>query len=81
MNMADVRNLVGCWIDERVERDSGVVTNSGAALGDFIEWLKNQEDWGFVQPDQWSFAMKQKGFDPEKDGDEWIIRGIKLKED
>jgi hypothetical protein len=70
MNMTDVREFVKRWIDEKVEIDSGAVTNSGAALGDFIEWLKNQKDWGFVRPDQWSSAMKQKGFDQEKDSDD-----------
>ncbi len=61
--------------------DSEAVTDSGEALGDFIEWLKEQKDGGFVEPYQWSSAMKQSGFEREKNGNDWVIRGVKLKEE
>ena len=32
MNMADVRNLVGLWLAERVEIESGVVVSNIEAL-------------------------------------------------
>jgi len=57
------------------------VTNSGEALGDFIEWKKDQADSGFVEPKQFSSAMKQRGFNAEKRDGDWVIPRIKLKED
>ena len=57
------------------------VTNSSEALGDFIEWKKDQADSGFVEPRQFSSAMNQRGFNAEKRDGDWVIPRIKLKED
>ncbi len=61
--------------------DSESVTNSGEALGDFIEWKKDQKDSGFVEPKQFTSAMKQRGFITEKRGSGWVIPRIELKGD
>ena len=61
--------------------DSQVVTSSYDAFGDFIEWLKDQQKWTVIYPTQWRSAMKQIGFEQEKRGDDWVIRGIRLKSD
>jgi hypothetical protein len=55
------------------------VTNSGEALGDFIEWKKGQKDSSFVEPNQFTSAMNQRGFKQEKRGDDWVYPRIKLK--
>ena len=61
--------------------DSESVTNNYVALSNFIEWVKEQKDGGFVEPYQWSSAMKQRGFKLEQGGSDWVIRGVKLKGD
>ena len=82
MNMAKVRELVDRWIDERVERDSGAVTSSYDAFGDFLEWWQVQEDRGDgVAPYQFGNAMKQLGVDQKNVDSDWVIPGIKLKGD
>jgi hypothetical protein len=56
--------------------------NTNDGWDDFFEWLKKQEDRrGPVYARDWSSAMKQRGFKPEQDGNDWVIRGIKLKEE
>jgi hypothetical protein len=57
------------------------VTNSDEAFGDFIEWKKDQKESGFVEPNQFTSAMKQRGFKAEKRGSDWIIPRIKLKDE
>ena len=84
MNMADVREVVGCWLEERVERverDSEPVTNSYEAFGDFIKWRKENEEWEIVERHQWDSAMEQRGFEQKYEGGERVIPGIKLKDE
>ncbi len=82
MNMADVRNLVGLWLAERVEIESGVVVSNIEAFNDFLEWLKVQSDCGDgVAPNQFDAVMKSNNFEQERDSSgRFIICGIKLKE-
>jgi hypothetical protein len=61
--------------------DSEVVTSSYEAFGDFIEWLKEQEEWAFISLPKWASAMEQIGFEQENDGSDRVIRGISLKGD
>ena len=61
--------------------DSESVIKANDGFGNFIEWIKEQKDGGFVEPYQWSSAMKQSGFERKKDGNDWVIRGIKLKKE
>lgn len=83
MNMADVRNLVGLWLAERVEIESGAVVSNIEAFNDFLEWLKVQSDCGDgVAPNQFDAVMKSNNFEQERDDEGWfIIRGLKLKID
>ncbi len=83
MNMADVRNLVGLWLAERVEIESGAVVSNIEAFSDFLEWLKVQSDRGDgVAPNQFDAVMKSNNFEQERDDEGWfIIRGLKLKID
>lgn len=82
MKIHEAKKLVKRWIDERVEIDIGAVTSSYEAFGDFLEWLKVQSDRGDgVARYQFDSAMKNKDFEQERDGSDWVIRGIKLKGD
>ncbi len=83
MKIHKAKELVKRWIDERVEIDSGAVTSSYEAFGDFLEWLRGQSDRGDgVARYQFDSAMKNNDFEQERDDEGWfIIRGLKLKID
>jgi hypothetical protein len=78
----EAKKLVKRWLAERVEIDSSAATTSYSAFGDFLEWLKLQSDHGDgVARYQFDSAMKNNDVEQERDGSDWIIRGIKLKGD
>lgn len=82
MKIHEAKKLVKRWIGERVEIESGAVTSSYEAFGDFLEWLKVQSDRGDgIARYQFDSAMKKEDFEQERDGSDWVIRGIKLKGD
>ena len=84
MAMRTINQLVRRWIDERVIEQRDAETDSYVALGDFFDWLRNQEGAEGVEAPQWGSAMKQLGFPQvklaEEEGDGWVIKGIKLEE-
>ena len=80
MSMTDVKRLVSRWFDERVEIKNGATLKTTDGRDDFLKWLKGQRDRGDIAGYQWRRAMEQKRFNLEKDGRDWLLHGIKLKQ-
>ena len=82
MAMKEIKQLVRRWVNERVVSENDAEMDSHVALGDFYDWLRDQEDAERVDAPQWGSAMKQMGFPQtraENKDKQWVVKGIELK--
>lgn len=77
------RGLVARWLKENVEIDSDAKTRKNEAFRNFLEWVETQGELSSSPtPLQFDLAIKDNGFEQDRDINGWfIIRGIKLKDD